>query len=136
MPKSTSASKNSRVAEFIARRVYQLRGRRSQLEIAKIAGFESTNMISMLKAGTSKVPLARVTDLARALECDPGHLMRLALEQHLPPEVVTEITISLGGLISSNEVKLLARIRELSRQGDPALTPRVDGFLEQAFATR
>jgi hypothetical protein len=131
MPKSTS-----RAADFIGRRAHQLKSRRSQGEIARIAGFISENMISQLKAGTAKVPLARVPDLAQALDSDVGHLMRLALEQHLGADVVAVIIGALGGLISANEMRILERIREHSKNGDPGLTPRVDELLAKAFEAK
>ncbi|WP_333829325.1 hypothetical protein [Pararhodobacter sp.] len=35
----------------------------------------------MIKGGASKLSLDRVPDLARALECGPAFLLRLAMEQ-------------------------------------------------------
>lgn len=53
----TSSSKASRVAQFIGRRIDKLRSRRSQLEIATLAGFKSPNMLSMIKDGKAVSPL-------------------------------------------------------------------------------
>lgn len=41
----------------------------------------SQNMLSMLKSGSSKLPLDRVASLARALDCDPAYLLRLTLDR-------------------------------------------------------
>jgi DNA-binding Xre family transcriptional regulator len=78
----------SRLASFVARRIKDLAGVRSQREIARIAGFTQPNMVSMIKTGEAKLPLERVEKLAIALDCDPHHLAQLALEQFHGPEVL------------------------------------------------
>lgn len=85
----TAFSKPSRLAQFISERINDLRPRRSQLEIATAAGFGgSPNMLSMVKSGRAKLSLDKVAALARALECDPSHLTRLALAQFYTPSVL------------------------------------------------
>ena len=91
MKSSHTTAKLSRVAQFVTRRIDELRSRRSQGEIASAAGFRSPNMLSMIKDGSAKLPIDRVGALAKALECDPGHLMRLALEQLYPAHVIEAI---------------------------------------------
>lgn len=68
------------MAKFVERRVLELKPKKSQAEIAAQAGYVNPNMVTMIKQGTSKVALDRVPALAKALECDPAYLMRLALE--------------------------------------------------------
>jgi hypothetical protein len=58
---------NTRLTEFISRRILELRPKKSQIEIATEAGFVHPNMMSLIKSGASKVPLDRVPALARAL---------------------------------------------------------------------
>jgi len=79
MPKKPYA--DTPLAKYIEKRVMELKPRKSQIEIAVEAEFVSVNMLSMLKGGSSKLPLDRVPSLARALECDPAYLLRLTLEQ-------------------------------------------------------
>jgi len=79
---------HSRLASFVAKRIKDLAGVRSQREVARIAGFPQPNMISMIKTGEAKLPLERVEKLAIALDCDPHHLAQLALEQSHGPEVL------------------------------------------------
>lgn len=92
---STSSKTTSRVAQFISRRIDELRPRRSQLEIGIAAGFKAQNMISMVKTGDVKLPMDRVAALAKALECDPAVLARLALEQFFD-EPVLEMILGLA----------------------------------------
>jgi len=123
----------SSAAQFISRRIYELRARRSQLEIATAAGFKSANMLSMVKDGKAKLPLERVISLAKALECDARHLMRLALEQSLSQPVLDEIFAGANGPRSSNEHTILVEIRRLSQNSDPALTADLAAALAQAL---
>ena len=124
----------SAAAQFIAGRIIHLQGRRSQQEIASAAGFKSVNMLSMIKDGKAKLPLERVIALAKALECDPRHLMRLALEQNLTQPVLDEIFASSGGLSTSNEQAILQEISQLAGNSDPVLTPELKKALADAFA--
>ena len=72
---------DTRLAKYIDKRVMELRSKNSQAAIAAEAGFVNPNIVSMLKSGSSKLPLDRVPSLARALGCDPAYLLRLTLEQ-------------------------------------------------------
>jgi transcriptional regulator with XRE-family HTH domain len=95
---------------------------KTQREIAKEVGFERQNMISMLKHGDTKVPLDKIPALARALDADPAHLLRLALEQYWPEwkKVINEI---FGGVVSKNEITLLLAIRKATLDRDPEFSP-------------
>ena len=125
----------SAAAKFISRRIYELRTRRSQLEIATAAGFKSPGM-SMIKDGKAKLPLERVIALSKALECDARHLMRLALEQSLTQPVLDEIFAGADGPSSDNERAILIEIRRVSQNSDPALTAELAAALAQALAAK
>jgi hypothetical protein len=58
MPKKPHAE--TRLAKYIDKRVMELRPRKSQIEIAVEAGFVSQNMVTMIKNGSSKLPLDHV----------------------------------------------------------------------------
>ena len=72
---------DSRLAKFVETRVLELKHKKSQVEIAEEAGLVNPNMITMIKSGSTKLPLDRVPALAKALEGDPALMLRLALEQ-------------------------------------------------------
>ncbi|WP_102107397.1 transcriptional regulator [Oceaniglobus roseus] len=121
------------VAAFLTHRIAELKPRKSQAEIAAEAGFNNANMMSMLKAGTSKLALDRVPDLARALDCDPARLFRLALLQsghETSRAVVTEV---FGGLVTRNENTWLEAIRVASDETDPSLTSRARAAIFAIF---
>ena len=71
---------DSRLALFLDRQIMAIRPKK-QNDIAIEAGFKHPNMITMLKLGTAKLPLDRVGALAKAIDCDPKYLFKLALEQ-------------------------------------------------------
>jgi len=115
---------NTRLAKFIDKRVMELRPKKSQIEIAVEAGFVSVNMLSMLKGGSSKLPLDRVPSLARALECDPAYLLRLTLEQVAGNTAAHALIEIMGTPVTGNELGWLQEIREASDNGDPRMTGR------------
>lgn len=87
-------------------------------EIAVEVGYPRPNVISMIRTGCFKVPLEKVTPLARALGADPAFMLRLYLEEH-EPERLEAIQGALGEILSANERELLAAIRRASNGRDP-----------------
>ena len=131
MPKRPHA--DTRLAQFISDRVKNLRHRTTQLEIASDAGFLNPNMISMLKSGATKLPLDRVPNLARALECDPAYLLRLTLEQVAGDTGAQAIIEILSTPVSSNELGWLQEIRDASDHNDPRITARSRSAIRAIF---
>jgi|TARA_R100000935_G_scaffold18953_1_gene36540 hypothetical protein len=114
---------NSALAEFITRRVLELRPR-TQIDIATAAGFENPNMVSMLKSGATKLPLDRVLAMAAALDTDPRRLFMLALGQHGYETQQSTVEEIFQTVITTNEKKWLFEIRDASNNTDPVLTTR------------
>lgn len=125
--------KNTRLAKFISKRIVELRGIKSQAEIAAQAGFTNANFLSMLKSGTSKLPIDRVPDLARALDSDPALVLRLAFEQQLGPVAARAVDELLGSPISKNERAWIAELRDASDDNDPHLTKKSRVALRSIF---
>ena len=113
---------NSELAAYISKRVLELRGRKTQAEIAVQAGYVSQNMLSMIKQGSSKVALDRVPALARALECDPAYLMRLALEQAVGETAALAILEIFGSPVTANEIGWGRCIMQVNRSCTPMAT--------------
>lgn len=124
---------NTRLARFIEKRILELRPRKTQLEIATEAGFKQPNMLAMVKAGTSKLPLDRVPGLAKALECDPTLLFMLAVEQLGGDTTEGAIAQIFGTLVTRNETAWLEEIRDASGHTDPALTSRARSAIRSIF---
>ena len=128
-----SIKKRTRVATFIDGRIEELKGVKSQKDIAEIVGYNTPNMITMIKLGDTKVALDRVALLAKALEVDPANLFKLAMEQFYSPETVKTIFAYFGEIVSANESEIIGAIRKASDNSDPALTAQVREGLHKIF---
>ena len=124
---------DTRLAQFLELRILQLKPKKTQAEIASEAGLRSINFLTMLKQGSSKVPLDRVPALARALETDPKHMFKLALEQELGGTSAQTVEDIFGTIVTRNEVAWLEAIREASDHSDPTLTSRAKATLRGIF---
>ena len=115
---------NTEAALFIGERVAALSAKKTQFEIATEAGFPNPNMISMLKNGSNRLPFDRVASLAKALEADPGFLLRLAMKQSPDEALVLAILDIYGEPITLNERAWIKVIREATGDTDPPVTTR------------
>ena len=115
---------DSRLAKYIERRALELKSRKSQSQIASEAGFPNPNMVTMIKRGTSKLALDRVPSMARALECDPAHLMGMSLEQAVGGTAARAILEIFGTPVTANEEGWLQVIRDASGNTDPRIASR------------
>ncbi|WP_418904507.1 helix-turn-helix domain-containing protein [Cereibacter sphaeroides] len=130
MPKKPHSG--TRLARFLEKRILEMRPK-TQAEIASETGFINPNMLSMIKSGTSKLALDRVPALAKALEADPGYLMRLALEQAEGDTAASALVEIFGTPVSANERAWLEEIRAASDHSDPRLTSRSRAALRAIF---
>lgn len=124
---------NTNLAKYIEKRILQLRPRKSQLDIAREAGFNQPNLLSMFKNGSSKLPLDRVPGMAKALECDPAFLLKLALEQLGGDTTASVIDQIFGTIVTRNEVIWLEEIRDASNNSDPNLTTKARATIRGIF---
>ena len=124
---------DTRLAKFVETRVLELKHKKSQAEIAEEAGFISPNMVTMIKKGATKLPIDRVPAVAKALECDPALLLRLALEQGEGATAATAIFEIIGPPVTRNELVWITEIREASGDTDPRLTSRASAAIRGIF---
>lgn len=124
---------DSALAQFITKRVHELRPRKSQAEIAAEAGYKTPNNVTMLKNGSAKLALDRVPALAKALECDPALFFRLALQQPGRETTARAVEEIFGTVVSRNETVWLNEIRDGSGNIDPPLTARHRAALRRIF---
>ncbi|MHA7851409.1 XRE family transcriptional regulator [Roseovarius sp.] len=102
---------DTELAKYVERRVLELKSKKTQAEIASEAGYRNANMVSMVKSGASKLALDRVPSMARALECDPAYLMRLALEQAVGRTAAAAVIEIFGEPVTENELGWIKAIR-------------------------
>ena len=112
----------SPTARLISERILDLSHSKTLAEISAEAGFKNPKMMTLLKSGEIKLPLDRVSSLAKALEVDPAYLMRLSLDQAFGVRVAKVITDIFGTPTTENERGWLAEIRSASGDADPKPT--------------
>lgn len=96
------------VAEFLSQAI-DISGK-SQKDIAREAGWQKPNVLSMMKQGITKVPLDKVPALAKACGVDPAHFLQIAMMEYQP--AVWEVIIkTIGEPLSEDEKKLLEEYR-------------------------
>src|SRR5271156_1635106 len=117
---------DSAIAKYIDKTIDDLKGVKTQREIAQEACFELPDIISMFKRGETRVPLDRIPLLSKALGVDPAHMFRLALEQYWPDrgEIIAKL---FGRLASENEEEIFLKPwRTATRNTDPETTVRIE----------
>ena len=124
---------HTRLTRYLETEILRLRPEKNQVEIAAEAGFVSTNMLCMIKAGKTRLPLDRVPALARALSCDPRYLFRLALEQAGFETERKAVEAIFGAIVTENEVGWLAELRDASDNADPRVTSRARSAIRGIF---
>lgn len=108
--KSTPRPKMS-VAEYITHQI-NLCGK-TQAMVAKESGFPQANIISMLKNGTTKVPLSKVSAIAKSIGVDPMYLFRMVMAEYQPElwSAIESLVMS-QGVFTQNEMDIIKVVRE------------------------
>lgn len=103
---------------------------RQRKEIADDLGYERPNIITMFKQGTTKVPINKAPALAKAMNVDPVHFLKLVLAEYMPEtwEVIAE-TLSLDQATTESEAKILSIVRNSSEGYD--LAPETDQEVQE-----
>lgn len=130
------AFSSNRIVKFIDARLEELKlGGKTASDVAREAGYQHPNIVSMFRTGKTKVPLDKVMELARAMEVDPAILLGLALEQFWPKEAkgVSEL---LNRIVTANEFAIIEHIRSASNHTDPELTAALTAELDRVFSKR
>jgi hypothetical protein len=106
------------VAEYLT---FQLNSsKKTQREIANEIGYTNANVITMFKQGLTKIPVHVAPKLAAAIGIDPGHFLRMCMNEYMP-ELLPEIEIHLGGLCTKNEMAMIKAIRTVTKDADPVM---------------
>ncbi len=75
-------AKTLTVAEFLSISIAS--SDKTQAEIAKLCGFGTPNVLTMIKQGKMKVPIGRAPAIAKALGIEPYELIALAMSEYEP----------------------------------------------------
>ena len=124
MPNTNTPSyPRTKMAQFLDKRIYDLVGTMTLVEIARKIGFPNAHIISMFRTGQAKVPLDQIPALAKVFQVDVTYLMRLGLDQYWP-EPIDAITKMFSRIVTENEFELIQEIRERTKDLDQKLTVR------------
>jgi predicted XRE-type DNA-binding protein len=123
------------VAEFLTLKIDAIvsSGEKTQKEIAAELGYPKPNIITMFKQGLTNLPLNKVGMMAKAINVDPGFLMRMVMSEYMP-ETYTAIEEAMDGLILSNNEKLLVQLVRENLGGDKDLPNMFGPEVEQKVA--
>lgn len=93
----------------------------SDHELCVAVGFERVIALTLIKAGSMKLPLNKVPALAAALSLDPAAVLRAALVESSPDLLAVIEEVFGPTRLTPTEVNLIKHLRELSgdRQGAP-----------------
>ncbi len=110
----------------------------TQREIADRVGFKHANVISMIKQGSTRVPLNRIPALAQTLGIDERHLLMLAIQEYHPG--VHEVLVDVLGLpLSDAELGIVTMFRMATIRDDIEVEgpfrAALEGLLELAAVT-
>lgn len=121
------------VAGFIDQQIEWL-DNKTAVQIAEEAGFQRPNILSMIRKGNTKVPLARVPKLAKALEVDPIFLLDLCMREY-DPENWQVIKSVLGRpVVTDNQYELLEVVRDaMPEAADFKVTPENKDKIAEFF---
>jgi transcriptional regulator with XRE-family HTH domain len=91
---------------------------KSQREIARAMGYKHPNILSMFKAGTTRVPLDKLARFAFVLSADESDLVRLWLATYMPAALEV-LERAFGGPLSPVERSWLDGLRAVFGQALP-----------------
>lgn len=98
----------STVASFIAERIDA--SGQLQKDIAEKVGFETPNLITMIKQGKTRLPIDKIGPMARALEIDPISLFSMCMQEY-HPNTWKAIAPFLETAMTPDERRMLEAIR-------------------------
>jgi len=130
----TTTSSRYTSAQFIAHHISE--SIKSQEQIAQEAGFSSGNALAMIVAESIKMPLGQVAQLAKALDADPAHLLRLVLQEGASDAYRVIETVLGGPVLTSNERELIRLMRILTHGFDPSWLVMPGDILKGIIPTR
>lgn len=108
------------VAEFLADSIAAVD--KTQREISQECGFDNPNIITMFKQGHTKLPINRIAPLAKALDVDPVHLLRLVMLEYIPESWEAIENIMNSTVLTANELELVRAFREVTGGNDAHAT--------------
>jgi len=127
-----SENGSSVVAAYIAAAIEK--SSKTQLEISAEAGFPRSSVLSMIKQGQTKMPLARIPQMARALDVDEVEFFRLAMSEYMPDLLRICDAMYARDALSEAERLLLKEVRQCAKEQPLQITPKFRQALQRFVA--
>jgi transcriptional regulator with XRE-family HTH domain len=127
-----AANKDSKVAAFLSHHIEACG--KTQAQISDEMGIKRSALISLIKQGITKVPVARVPALAKAIDADPVELYRLVMEEYMPDVLKVTDEIYAREKLSPSEREVIERIRANTGGKNFKLTGKAKSALEDFIA--
>lgn len=81
---------------------------KTQREIALEVGYDKPNVLSMMKKGTTKIPVEKVPALARATGVDPAQMLRIVMTEYNPDVWAVIVSVMNNEPLSDEEKQIIA----------------------------
>ena len=82
----------------------------SHRQIAMKMGFDTSEGISMIKAGVTKLPIAKIGTFAKVLDADPVELLTMCLQEYFP-ETWESISPFFDTVLTPEELSMVKALR-------------------------
>lgn len=132
-PNQNYIYEKTEIAKLIRARISELKGSKTQREIAAEIGYDKPNVLSMYKRGEAKVPLERLPAIARALDIDLSLLFRAGLEQWWPGEQTLLNQMFMERIVTQNERALIKLVSTYLQADDFEITQDLLERLRRSF---
>jgi predicted XRE-type DNA-binding protein len=104
---------------------------RTNAEIAELVGFPRANVISMLKSGATRLPINRITLMAKAIDVEPAVLFRTVMEEYMPGFLIVTDEVYQAEVLTPEEREIVQRVRLVARGRKPTLSPANTSLLDE-----
>ncbi len=101
-----------------------------QKQISEQLGFNTPNLITMIKQGAIKVPLYLLPKLAEVLKVDPRKLFAMALKEY-NPETYEAVASTFGYPITDVEAKILEKLQSIAPYSDIESSEDIEAYLKK-----
>ena len=129
----TSTTQRSEVSVFLTKLIEK--SGKTRKEIANEAGFEKPSMISMLMKGEARLPITKLGSLAKAVNANPAHLLKLCLREYHSDIWDAMNSHFKAAAVTSDEFRMIKGLR--ASTGSPYLAclhpdeiAKLDNFLD------
>lgn len=121
----------SKTAEFI--RVEMEHSPLSQKEVADYVGFKTPNLITMIKQGSTKLPIDKIPRFAKILKVDSAKLFKMAYKEYDEPTYKAIVEI-IGEPKTKVECAVLELLERLAPFTDVESPMEIKAYLEKIEA--